>query len=178
MCSRPIDSCIPNWCWGLSDHTPGHATVLGAIALGARVIEKHFTDDRQRTGPDHAFSMDPASWRDMVDRARELEQALGHGCKRIEENEQETVVLQRRAIRLKRAVEAGEPLSREDLCVLRPCPTDGLPPHALQQVIGRSPKQAMSAGQHLRWIDLNEPSSSPRAHPTQHDDHVGWIDLN
>jgi len=51
---------------GLSDHTPGHATVLGAIALGARVIEKHFTDDASRVGPDHGFSMTPASWRDMV----------------------------------------------------------------------------------------------------------------
>src|SRR5258708_7102042 len=62
---------------GLSDHTPGHATVLGAVAMGARVVEKHFTDDDRREGPDHPFSMTPKSWREMVDRTRELEYALG-----------------------------------------------------------------------------------------------------
>ena len=68
---------------GLSDHTPGHAAVLGAVALGARVIEKHFTDDPARVGPDHAFSMTPASWRDMVDRTKELELALGSADKAV-----------------------------------------------------------------------------------------------
>ena len=62
---------------GLSDHTPGHSTVLGSIALGARAIEKHFTDDTNRDGPDHKFSMDPSTWKEMVDRTRELELALG-----------------------------------------------------------------------------------------------------
>ncbi len=61
---------FPDVILGLSDHTPGHATVLGAVALGARAIEKHFTDDCERTGPDHKFSMDPRSWREMVDRTR------------------------------------------------------------------------------------------------------------
>ena len=86
----------PGMVLGLSDHSPGHAAALGAIALGARIIEKHFTDDTTRFGPDHAFSMTPATWREMVDRARELEAALGDGVKRIEANERETVVLQRR----------------------------------------------------------------------------------
>ncbi len=82
----------PDVLLGLSDHTPGHATVLGAVALGARVVEKHFTDDRGREGPDHPFSMDPAGWRDMVNRTRELEAALGGGVKRVADNELETVV--------------------------------------------------------------------------------------
>ena len=63
---------FPDVILGLSDHTSGHATVLGAVALGARVIEKHFTDDNNREGPDHRFAMDPDTWRDMVDRTREL----------------------------------------------------------------------------------------------------------
>ena len=92
---------------GLSDHTPGHATVLGAIALGARVVEKHFTDDATRVGPDHGFSMTPATWREMVTRARELEAALGDGIKRIEENEREAAVVQRRCLRLARDLGAG-----------------------------------------------------------------------
>ena len=73
----------PNLILGLSDHTPGHATVLGAITLGARMIEKHFTDDNNRIGPDHLFSMNPASWKEMVDRSRELEFALGSMDKKV-----------------------------------------------------------------------------------------------
>ncbi|HEY4788340.1 MAG TPA: N-acetylneuraminate synthase family protein, partial [Bacteroidales bacterium] len=84
---------------GLSDHTPGHATVLGAVALGARVFEKHFTDDNSRSGPDHKFAMNPATWRDMVERANEVYLALGDGKKVIEENEKETSILQRRSLR-------------------------------------------------------------------------------
>ena len=117
---------FPNLVLGLSDHTPGHATVLGAVTLGARMIEKHFTDDVQRVGPDHAFSMDQNSWRDMVDRTRELENALGVGIKQVEDNEKETVVLQRRAIRTNTSLEAGSILTRDQLTVLRPCPADAL----------------------------------------------------
>lgn len=76
---------------GLSDHTPGHTTVLGAIALGARVIEKHFTDNNLRIGPDHKFSMSPNDWKKMVIDARNLENALGNGIKIIEENEKKNL---------------------------------------------------------------------------------------
>lgn len=139
---------------GLSDHTPGHATVLGAVALGARIIEKHFTDDTDREGPDHRFSMNPATWREMVNRTRELEVALGAGRKIVADNEVETVVLQRRAIRLRIDVEAGHQLTRSDLTVLRPCPPDALPPYLLPQVTGRKTRRAVGAGAHLRWIDI------------------------
>ena len=63
---------FPGMVLGLSDHTPGHAAVLGSVALGSRIVEKHFTDDTTRRGPDHAFAMDPRTWREMVDRTREL----------------------------------------------------------------------------------------------------------
>ena len=84
---------------GLSDHTPRHSTVLGAVALGAKVIEKHFTDNTSRIGPDHAFSMNPSSWQEMVERTRELEYSLGDGEKKVEFNEIETAIVQRRALR-------------------------------------------------------------------------------
>lgn len=128
----------PGMLLGLSDHTPGHATVLGAVALGARVIEKHFTDDNARVGPDHAFSMNPGSWRDMVLRCRELEHALGDGCKRVEANEKDTVVLQRRCVRLTRPKKAGERLAADDLECLRPAPSDALPPYRLAEAVGRA----------------------------------------
>lgn len=139
---------------GLSDHTPGHATVLGAVALGARMIEKHFTDDVKRVGPDHAFSMNPDSWREMVDRTRELENALGVGVKQVEDNEQETVVLQRRAIRMAINLTAGSILSHDHLTVLRPCPKDGLPPYRIDELIGKKIRRDINLGEHLRWIDL------------------------
>ena len=144
----------PDLVLGLSDHTPGHATVLGSVALGARMVEKHFTDDVDRVGPDHAFSMDPKSWRDMVDRTRELENALGVGIKQVEENERETVVLQRRAIRLEGDMTAGDVLTRDHLTVLRPCPTDAILPYQLKDIVGKRLRKDMKSGEYLRWTDL------------------------
>jgi sialic acid synthase SpsE len=152
---RSFRAMYPELVLGLSDHTPGHATVLGAIALGARVVEKHFTDDINRAGPDHLFSMDPRSWREMVDRSRELENALGAGVKQVEENERDTVILQRRAIRMSRDVAAGQVLTREDLTVLRPCPADALAPYHLSEVVGRALRSNLKSGAHLRWRDLD-----------------------
>lgn len=127
----------PDIVLGLSDHTPGHATVLGAIALGARMIEKHFTDDITRDGPDHKFSMDPRTWRDMVDRSRELENALGDGVKKVEANEAQTVVLQRRAVRARADLPVGHVLRADDLEVLRPCPAGALLPYEIPLVVGK-----------------------------------------
>ena len=119
----------PNIELGLSDHTIGDETVLGAISLGANYIEKHFTDDNNRVGPDHPFSMNPNTWRVMVDRARRLELSLGSSIKKIEENEKETQVLQRRSIRLKSDKKLGEIINSEDIYFVRPCPPDALPIH-------------------------------------------------
>jgi len=144
----------PGLVLGLSDHTPGHSTVLGAIALGAKMIEKHFTDDCEREGPDHKFSMDPSSWSAMVRNSRELEQALGNGVKKIEENETETAVLQRRAIRARRDLPAGSVIRREDLEVLRPCPPNAIAPYSLETVIGMTVRENLQAGEHVKWTDL------------------------
>jgi len=144
----------PGMVLGLSDHTPAHAAVLGAVALGARVVEKHFTDDVNRDGPDHPFSMTPVTWREMVYRSRELEAALGDGVKRVEDNERETVVLQRRAIRFATDLEAGTSLTKEALKVLRPCPQDGLEPYRLTEVLGRTLNRAVVRGEHVTWNDL------------------------
>jgi len=151
---RTYREMYPNLVLGLSDHTPGHATVLGAVALGARAIEKHFTDNVNRVGPDHAFSMDLKTWREMVDRTRELENALGVGIKQVEENERETVIIQRRAIRAGSDLAEDTVLTKEHLVVLRPCPTDGIPPYGLEDMIGKRIRRNISAGDYLRWIDL------------------------
>lgn len=148
---RAFDLVFPEVILGLSDHTPGHATVLGAIALGARVIEKHFTDDNLREGPDHPFSMNPETWREMVDRAREVEAALGSASKKIAENEKETVRIQRRCIRAAVDLPQGILLTREVLDVLRPAPAEAIPPNRLPDVVGARLTRAVSAGQHLEW---------------------------
>ncbi len=146
----------PNLVLGLSDHTHGHATVLGAVALGARIIEKHFTDDNQREGPDHAFAMNPVSWAEMVRNTRQLEAALGDGNKRIVENEADTAVVQRRCLRTARALEAGAILQREDIDVLRPAVPGAIMPYEIPQVLGTRLLNAMEAGQELRWTDLGK----------------------
>jgi sialic acid synthase SpsE len=151
---RTYTAMFPGMVLGLSDHTPGHATVLGAVALGARIVEKHFTDDVGRVGPDHAFSMDPRTWRDMVDRTRELENALGNGIKRVEANERETVVLQRRSLRAVAAIEGGTVLTAAMLEPLRPCPPDAIAPLHLPRVLGRRLRRPLAAGDHLQWTDL------------------------
>jgi sialic acid synthase SpsE len=145
---------FPDVVLGLSDHTPGHSAVLGAIALGARVVEKHFTDDTGRPGPDHAFSMTPDTWREMVARSRELEAALGSSRKFVSANEKDTVVLQRRSVRAGRDLPAGTTLTRADLEVLRPAPTDALAPNELDAAVGRRVKRAISRGQALSRSDL------------------------
>lgn len=133
----------PDAILGLSDHTPGHAAVLGAVALGARVIEKHFTDDNDRIGPDHRFALNPTTWRDMVDRTRELEMSLGDGVKRVEGNESNTVIVQRRAVRAARPLKAGSVIEEKDLKYLRPCPNGALPPSEAHVLIGRKINEEM-----------------------------------
>ena len=127
----------PNVVLGLSDHTHGHATILGSIAFGARVFEKHFTDDNHREGPDHKFAMNPHTWRDMVDRSYELFNALGDGIKRVEANEEETSSLQRRSLRFTSNLKAGHIIQASDLFPTRPITTNGIPPYDLDIVVGK-----------------------------------------
>jgi N-acetylneuraminate synthase len=147
---------FPDVILGLSDHTPHHATVLGAVTLGARLIEKHFTDDTRREGPDHPFSMDPPAWKEMVDRTRELERALGSPEKRVADNERETVVVQRRCLRAARDLRPGEILTRELIDVLRPAPAGSIPPYEIDRAIGLAAAVSIPAGEALRWSQLAE----------------------
>jgi len=147
---------FPEVVLGLSDHTPGHATVLGAVALGARLVEKHFTDDTSREGPDHPFSMTPAGWREMVDRTRELELALGDSRKRVVENERSTVVVQRRCLRAAKDLESGTVLAREMIDVLRPAPSDAIVPSEIDVIIGKRLLKNVAAGEALKWNMLTD----------------------
>lgn len=147
---------FPNVVLGLSDHTPGHATVLGAVALGARVIEKHFTDDNNREGPDHPFAMNPQTWAEMVENTRQLEQALGSTDKFVAGNEVETVIIQRRCLRASRNIVKGEVFTREMIDVLRPATPGAILPDQIEKVIGLRAIENIPSGQEIRWTDLGK----------------------
>jgi N-acetylneuraminate synthase len=149
-------SMFPNVILGLSDHTPGHAAVLGGVALGARVVEKHFTDDNNRVGPDHQFALDPDAWADMVVNTRRLERALGSGDKFVAENEAETVILQRRCLRAACALKAGDMLSSDVIEALRPAPRDAIMPYDLERVLGKRLIVDLQSGQELKWEHIGE----------------------
>jgi N-acetylneuraminate synthase len=135
---------FPDVITGLSDHTPGHLSVLAAVTLGARVVEKHFTDDTSREGPDHGFSLDPKTWSAMVKETRLLERALGDGIKRIEANEVDSAIVQRRALRYGRDLKKGNKIERGDLIALRPCPANGLTPFEIDLLVGKFLKRDVS----------------------------------
>ena len=145
---------FPQLVLGLSDHTSEHATVLGAVTLGARAIEKHFTRDRNQCGPDHAFSMEPADWQTMVDRTRELEAALGSEKKFIADNELETSIVQRRCCRASQRLPAGHRIHRKDINILRPMQANAIPPPDIDRLTGSITKREIEKGEALSWDDL------------------------
>ena len=136
---------------GLSDHTPGNVTVLGAMALGARVFEKHFTDDNDRIGPDHKFSMNPKTWKEMVQAANELYLALGDGIKRIEENEKESVIVQQRAFYFTHDIKAGQKLEEQDVFPLRPLKENCVHPYEIENIIGKVLLNDVKKDECLTW---------------------------
>jgi len=147
---KTYEAMFPDVVLGLSDHTTGHVTVLGAVAMGARVVEKHFTDDTTRPGPDHPFSMDPTTWRAMVDDVRLLESSLGHGTKEVQDNEKETVVLQRRAIRVVQDIDQDHVLKENMVQFQRPCPSNALSVNQINDLLGRKMAKSIKNGDYLR----------------------------
>jgi len=145
---------FPNVILGLSDHTHALAPVLGAVTLGARVIERHFTDSNEREGPDHKFAMNPDHWAKMVEETRLLERALGSTDKFIADNERETVIVQRRCLRAARDIKAGEVFTRDMIDVLRPATPGAIKPHEIEAVIGTRALHDLPYGKELRWTDL------------------------
>jgi N-acetylneuraminate synthase len=135
---------FPEVILGLSDHTAGSVSVLGAIALGARVIEKHFTDDKSRRGPDHGFSLNPTEWTNMVRDSNHLFQALGDGMKKVEQNELESSIVQRRAMRYRRDLAAGHVLQRSDVIPLRPAEKGGFRPFEIDLILGKTIRESVS----------------------------------
>lgn len=122
---------------GYSDHTPGIVVPLGAVALGASIIEKHFTDDKTLIGPDHPHSLNPNEFLNMVRSIRELELALGNGIKRPVPEELEERIMARRALYANSDIKKGEVLTKEMVKIVRHAFPEGVSAADLNSIIGR-----------------------------------------
>ena len=139
----------PGMVLGLSDHSMNPATVIASISLGARVFEKHFTDDQSREGPDHKFAVNPKEWNDMVFLANEAFYSLGDGVKKIEDNELESRVVQQRCLRAMIKINKGQIITKDHLESLRPCPDNAIRPWNESVVLGKEAKVDIEAGEAL-----------------------------
>ena len=136
---------------GLSDHSFGIEVPIAAVALGASIVEKHFTLSRSVLGPDSAFSLEPDEFEAMVTAVRKVEQALGSIHYGVGDHEKPSVVF-RRSLFVVQDVEAGEELTRENVRVIRP--GYGLAPKHLGDVLGRKACRGLSRGSPLSWSDV------------------------
>lgn len=143
---------FPQLAVGYSDHTLSPVACLCAVAMGARVIEKHFTYDKKADGPDHMLSADPQEMKWLVDAVRSFEVMRGTGVKRPADSEKTTRLNNRKSVVLNRAVKAGERLSAQDIAIKRP--GYGIGPKYFEQLIGRSVAADMEKDAVLTWNDL------------------------
>jgi pseudaminic acid synthase len=134
---------------GYSDHSPGWTAPVVATALGAAVIEKHFTLDRSLPGPDHRFALEPEELRSMVQAIRDTEAALGDGVKRMAANESDLYRTARRSLFAARDIAEGSPLTEADIAVLRP--GTGIEVRELPNVVGRTARRAIARHEPLSW---------------------------
>lgn len=121
---------------GYSDHTKGIEVPIAAVALGATVIEKHFTLDRHMPGPDHKASLEPGELKAMVEAIRHVEAALGDGIKQPAPSELKNMAVARKSIVAKRAIQKGEPFTEDNLTVKRP--GSGISPMKWFEVLGQT----------------------------------------
>lgn len=137
---------------GYSDHTMGIDVPLAAVALGAAVIEKHFTLNRDLPGPDHRSSLEPSELKAMVSGIRTVEKSLGDGIKQPATSEANTRQMARRSLAAACEIIAGATLESGMLTVLRPA--DGILPASLNEIIGRRVTRTLKSGELLSWEDL------------------------
>jgi N,N'-diacetyllegionaminate synthase len=138
---------------GYSDHTLGITVSVAAVALGAKIIEKHFTLDCSLEGPDHRASLDPFELTNMVDQIRSVELALGNGDKIPSKNELPIRDVARRSLTLTQAVLAGEEITAEMLSLMRP--GTGVAPKYFNDIVGMKSTRDLPAWTTLTWGDVS-----------------------
>lgn len=140
---------------GYSDHTEGIEVPVAAVAMGARIIEKHLTLDRTMPGPDHKASLEPAGMAAMVSAIRNVELALGDGRKRPTASEMPNRSVARKSIVAARAIRAGETLDEGNIAARRP--GDGISPMAWDEVLGTTAGRDYAAGELIAGAGLRRP---------------------
>lgn len=134
---------------GFSDHSPGIELPIAAVALGACVIEKHFTIDKNLKGPDHKASLNPIEFKAMVDAIRNVEVAMGDGIRKFSENELEIKKIARKSIVLNEKLSKGTIIKREMLSIKRP--GTGITPKYIEELVGRKLNQDLDYDTVLQW---------------------------
>ena len=147
---KVFQTIFPGIITGLSDHTQNDDAVLAAVSLGARVIERHFTDSTKQSGPDHSFSTDIKSFKKLILKVKELEKMLGDGIKRVEHNEKETIIVQRRSLYAKKEIIKGEKITKNHIIPLRPCLKDSIPANGIAKLIGKKSIKNIKSGDILK----------------------------
>lgn len=137
---------------GYSDHTLGIEVPVAAVALGASVIEKHFTLSRTLPGPDHAASLEPHELKAMIDAIRNIELALGNGIKLPTQSELKNKAIARKSIHLTKDKKSGEIVEAADLEMLRP--GDGISPMKMYSIIGKRVARDLPSGHKLDFNDI------------------------
>lgn len=137
---------------GYSDHTLGIEVPIAAVALGATMIEKHFTLDRNMDGPDHIASLEPHELIQMVQSIRNIELALGNGKKQVSNSEKANKAIARKSIHLKVSKQEGEEILEADIEMLRP--GDGISPMLMDKVIGKKCRRNLEQGTKLSFDDI------------------------
>jgi N-acetylneuraminate synthase len=143
---------FPDLSVGYSDHTIGPTACICAAAMGAVILEKHFTLDRNAPGPDHILSADAHEMMAIVDAVRSFELMRGDGTKRPAASEAKSRINNRKSIVMARAAGAGEPLTAAHLAIKRP--GYGIAPKHFGELIGRRPSHALEADEVLTWEAL------------------------
>lgn len=139
---------------GFSDHTLDIGSSIAAVALGARLIEKHLTLDRALKGPDHHYALEPGEFLSMARNIRIVEEALGDGSRRITDSERQKATAYRRSLHAAKDLAAGALITEADLAVIRP--DDGLHPREFDAVIGLRLKKALKAQAPFTWDHFKE----------------------
>lgn len=137
---------------GYSDHTLGIEVAIAAVAMGAVIIEKHFTLDKALPGPDHKASLDPTELKMMVTAIRNVEKAFGSSEKQPTEREEKNMLVARKSIHLSGKLSKGTVLSSKDLVMKRP--GDGISPMKINEVLGKKIKSDLPEEHKLRWEDV------------------------
>jgi len=139
---------------GYSDHTEGITIPIAAAALGATVIEKHFTLDKNMSGPDHKASLEPDELKSMVKAIHDVEIAMGDGIKVPTDAEKENIKIARKSLVAKRDIKAGESLNEDAIAIKRP--GTGISPKYFQDILGKHTQSNIGRDQILNWSGLDD----------------------